>query len=149
MKKILLCLGAVLLLSACSGSSQDNNKDPKQQDDTLQMVSTETMLLDTTANGTTAAVTDGTPLVVDFYATWCGPCKKLAPVFAQLEKKYAGKVKFRTVDVDKEKALADKYQIEGVPTVIVFGDTSMNRVLDRVTGYDPAGIEAAIAGVVP
>lgn len=57
--------------------------------------------------------------VIDFYATWCGPCKAFAPTFEKMEKKYAGKINFKRVDVDQDPALANKYKIEGVPTIII------------------------------
>lgn len=60
------------------------------------------------------------PVVVDFSATWCGPCKALAPLIDKLAAAYAGKAKVFAVDVDKANALATKFGIRGVPTVIFF-----------------------------
>ena len=58
--------------------------------------------------------------VVDFFATWCGPCKMLAPVIAELAEKYKGKVKVGKVNVDEENELAMKYQISSIPTLVLF-----------------------------
>ena len=62
------------------------------------------------------------PVLVDFFATWCGPCKMLAPVIAELAEKYAGKVKVGKVNVDEENELAMKYQISSIPTLVLFKD---------------------------
>lgn len=96
------------------------------------------------SSNSSVASEQGRPYVVDFYATWCPPCKKLAPVFHDLESKYADKADFVSIDIDKEGALATSMNIEGVPTVIVFADETMKQELGRVVGFDPEGIEALI-----
>ena len=58
------------------------------------------------------------PAVVDFYADWCGPCRKLAPVMDELAAEYAGKVKFYKVNIDNAKALAAAYGIRSIPSVL-------------------------------
>lgn len=58
------------------------------------------------------------PAIVDFYATWCGPCKALAPVLEELAKEYDGKIYVYKVDVDKEKDLAAAFNIRSIPTLL-------------------------------
>ncbi|HOT76249.1 MAG TPA: thioredoxin [Candidatus Wallbacteria bacterium] len=62
----------------------------------------------------------GVPVVVDFFATWCGPCKMIAPLFEELAKEYDGKAKFVKVDIDESPNLASAYKVRGVPTLMVF-----------------------------
>ncbi len=58
------------------------------------------------------------PAIIDFYATWCGPCKMTAPVVEELAKEYAGKIDFYKVDIDQEAELADVFGIQSVPTFL-------------------------------
>jgi thioredoxin 1 len=60
------------------------------------------------------------PVLVDFYADWCPPCQKLKPIMADLEKQYAGKVKFVRVNTDNAEKLSTSYGIRGIPTVMIF-----------------------------
>ena len=60
------------------------------------------------------------PVLVDFYADWCGPCKMMAPIVHQLAEEYAGKAKIGKVNVDQNMELAQKYQVMTIPTFIFF-----------------------------
>ncbi len=62
------------------------------------------------------------PVLVDFFATWCGPCRMLAPILEELEPRYEGKIKFVKLDVDEAPELANQYGVRGVPTLILFRD---------------------------
>ena len=70
-----------------------------------------------------AEVTQATlPVVVDFYATWCGPCRQLAPTMDGLADQYAGKIKFVKVNVDESPKLAQQFQVEGIPMLVFLQD---------------------------
>ena len=65
-------------------------------------------------------INGNTPVLVDFYADWCGPCKMLAPILKDAKEELGDAVKIVKIDVDKNQALSGKYQVKGVPTLILF-----------------------------
>ena len=77
------------------------------------------------------------PVVVDFYADWCGPCKMVEPIIHQLSKDYAGKVKCVKVDTDANQELAMQFGIMSIPTVMFF---SKGKVEDVVVGAVPSAV---------
>lgn len=58
------------------------------------------------------------PMIIDFYATWCGPCRKLSPILEELAKQYGDKIMFCKVDIDKEQRLAAAFQIQSIPVLL-------------------------------
>ena len=89
----------------------------------------------TEANFEAEVLKSETPVLVDFYADWCGPCKMMAPVVEKLAKQYDGKVKVGKVNSDDESALAAKYNIMSIPAFLIFKN---GEVIDTATGAMPA-----------
>ena len=81
----------------------------------------------------TEVLKSGAPVLVDFSATWCGPCRALAPILEGLAKDYTGKVKFVTVDIDEARDTAIRFGIMSVPTMILFKDGGVVKTLTGVT----------------
>ena len=95
---------ALMSLVACGSNNQDSKANSEK-----------TVEVSETVNATAA---EADIQVIDFYATWCVPCKPLAPIIEKMEKKYAGKIAFSRVDVDAEPQLAEQYNITAMPTLV-------------------------------
>ncbi len=92
-------------------------------------------------NFETEVLKSATPVLVDFTATWCGPCKQIAPFIDQLADEYAGKVKVVKLDIDEAPNTAVKFGVRGVPTLIVFKD---GEALARQMGAVPKTVIAQL-----
>jgi thioredoxin 1 len=78
----------------------------------------------------------GKPVVLDFFAEWCGPCKRQGPYLEELKKNMGEKIEIRKIDVDQHMDLANKYGIRVVPTLIIEKDGKVVRTLEGVTSAD-------------
>lgn len=84
------------------------------------------------------------PVVVDFHATWCGPCKAMSPILEQFKQQVGENVTVIKVDVDKNPLLSARYQISGVPTILIFRH---GKVIWRRSGVVPADTLRQVIGI--
>ena len=81
-----------------------------------------------------AIISGDQPVLVDFYADWCGPCKVMAPVLKEFKQRHANRITNLKIDVDRNQSVAAKYQISGIPTLILF---QKGKILWRKSGALP------------
>jgi len=104
----------------------------------------------TQASFSTDVLQSNVPVLVDFYADWCGPCRMLAPTLSRLSEEFAGRVKIVKVNVDTEPQLAGQFQVESIPTLVFFNRGAM---IGRTAGLTPEEglrqVLTKLAGVAP
>ncbi len=142
MKKIMICLTALLVLTACNKKSDNNQATDNNATQT-----------EVTTDGAESEGQDGwlkqttlmsnKPMVVDFFATWCGPCKELAPILDKIEQKHKGEIIFDRIDVDQKPELAMEFHVEAIPLLVFITPSGEYQTLMGL--QEPATIEAKIA----
>lgn len=121
MKSMITALCLALGLNACADNKNSNNQNKKGENmETIHLTKAEFLnkVYNYEANPNEWKYEGDKPAIVDFYATWCGPCKALAPVLEELAKEYDGKIYIYKVDVDKEEELAAAFGIRSIPTLL-------------------------------
>ena len=107
MKKTLLILVAIFTMCSIANAQTDNKVKVINQDEFVALFDMETGAI-------------AQPSVFDFNATWCGPCRRLAPILEELAAEYEGRVNFYSIDVDNNRELAQMLQIQSIPYVLFF-----------------------------
>lgn len=122
MKKIIFCLTAVLMLAACNNKSENQDNNTAGSDETTR---SEMPVAEPGDEGQTEWIKQTTimtskPMVIDFFATWCGPCKMMHPVLVQLKDELGDSIRIIKIDVDKNESLSMTHRIQSVPTLMLF-----------------------------
>lgn len=138
MKEIVFYLSVLILalsLSSCGGKSESDKTNLSKAHESENVTMGD-------ATHRSDSETSAKPTVIDFYATWCGPCKQIAPMFEMLKSEYSDKINFESVDVDKDVEMTVKYGIEAMPTFVIL-DAAGNEI-NRIVGADAKALSDAI-----
>jgi len=131
MKKLALTLtlASIIMLQSCGGKSEnkvtssgDENKDVAKKEATIHVSRAEFLskVFDYTKDAANAKYLGDKPCIVDFYASWCGPCKVVSPILEELAKEYEGKIYIYKVNTEDERQLSTEIGIQSIPTFIFF-----------------------------
>jgi len=100
----------------------------------------------TEVNFDTEVLKSAVPVLVDFWAEWCGPCRMLAPIIDELAGEFIGKVKVGKVNVDHNPAIAERYGIRGIPTLIIFKNGA---IVEQIVGVQSKeALKAKLSNVI-
>ena len=128
MKKILISILSILILASCGNSNKDNKKSSPVQETTNSTVENSLVknldyntfikkVWDIETSPNSFVYKGKLPCIIDFYADWCGPCKRVAPIMESIAQEYEGEVVVYKVNVDKEQKLPLIFKVKNIPTV--------------------------------
>lgn len=131
MRKTFIAILSVYMLASCGNPNKDNKKiEPIQEETTVVEENTFVKTLDyktfikkvwdIETNPDSVVYQGKVPCVIDFYADWCGPCRRVAPIMEEIAQQYDGKLIVYKVNVDNERKLATVFQVQSIPTVLFF-----------------------------
>ena len=116
---------ALIAFTACAGKTKENNQDvtttkEEKKMGTIHLTKAEflTKVANYEANPTEWKYLGDKPCIIDFYASWCGPCKTIAPILEDLAKEYDGQIYIYKIDTEKEQELAAAFGIRSIPTIL-------------------------------
>jgi thioredoxin len=132
------------MMMSCGGNRSNEAQTDAAADSTVEASAPIELVAGDTLNITAPLEV---PVVVDFSASWCGPCRQLHPTFEKLAQKYQGKVKFIYIDIDKVPSVANEYGVEAVPTLL-FVNTS-GEVKRNIGFMEEESLEAEIQAIMP
>ena len=149
-RNMIMCLAAAMMLTACNGTT-DKSDNAAADADGMATQQSEMPVAGPDDEGQGSwtkqtTIMTSKPMVIDFFATWCGPCKELSPILDEIEKKHKGDVIFRRIDVDQEPELAQEFNIQGVPTLMFV--TPKGEYQTMLGVQSPEDIEAKISALM-
>ncbi len=131
-------IGAALFLSACNGSTTEESATENTNTSSSNSAVSENEPVESMVQYFDRTISGNTLTVVDFYAEWCGPCKRMAPFVKELKDENSD-INVMQIDAEANVDIAGRYRIEGYPTIIFFKD---GQIVDRVLGYmDKSALE--------
>ena len=148
MKKFIFCLAAILMLAACNNKTENQENNAAGGDETAR---SEMPVASPDDEGQTewtkqTTIMSSKPMVIDFFATWCGPCKQLSPILDKIEENHKGEVIFKRIDVDQEPELAQEFNVRSIPMLMFI--TPKGEYQTIVGLQEPQVIEAKIADLL-
>ncbi|MCM1369796.1 MAG: thioredoxin family protein [Candidatus Amulumruptor caecigallinarius] len=146
MKHIFAILTAMILLASCGDSKSSQHIRNKNNTETAadETVSVESGIRNSMLKKFSKNLNKENFTIIDFNATWCGPCRNIAPLFSELEKKYSDKMNFISIDVDQNPQLAESFKVSSIPTFVLID--SEGKELTRIIGADTGSLVRLIEG---
>lgn len=142
-KSLLSIFVLTLTVTACAGNSGENKKSNEltKEDNIMEIIALNKAdflkkVYNYEANPNDWKFEGSRPAIVDFYATWCGPCKVMHPILEELSKEYSGKVDIYQIDVDKEQDLAGAFGIRSIPTLLMIPMNGEPRIMQGAMPKD-------------